>query len=553
MSERERRWNGWGYADTSYSLEHRPQAWPYLADQLGLAADEQTPPVARETIVLRPSRLPAAALSALHAALGEEAVLTGDPARLAHSLGQSYRDLIARRSGQVLNPTDAVALPASEAQVQAVLQIAAGHGLAVVPFGGGTSVVGGVEPHGPRPTVTLSLARLNQVLAIDPVSQTVTAQAGILGPDLERVLNARGLTLAHSPQSFEFSSLGGWIAARSAGQSSTKYGKIEDKVISLRMVTPAGVVETPRVPASAAGPSLLQLLVGSEGLYGVITQATLRLVPLPAAVKGRAFLFKSFARGQEAVRALMQAGLVPAVVRLSDEAETRTYYALRERARGWPAMRQQLGLVALQRAGQSFEQGAALIVRLEGQAEAVRAEWAQTRAVCRAHGGFDLGQGVARGWYRDRYHTPYLRDVLLDRGLLLEVVETATEWDNVLKLHAGVQAALAEAITATGSRPLVMCHLSHAYSDGASLYFTFLAQARRGGEVEQWQAIKRAATDCILRLGGTVSHHHGVGVDSAPWMGQEAGAAGLLALRAVKAALDPAGVMNPGKVLSLND
>ncbi len=549
MTERERRWYGWGYADTVYSLEHRPYIWPYLTEQLGLPEAEHTPAVDPATLVLRPSRLPAAALAALRAALGEAGVVTDDRARLAHSLGQSYRDALRLRTGQVDSPTDAVLLPATEAQVVTSLALAVAHGLAVVPYGGGTSVVGGVEPLGPRPTVTLSLARLNRVLAIDPLSQTVTAEAGILGPDLERALNERGFTAAHSPQSFEFSTLGGWIAARGAGQTSTKYGKIEEKVISLRVVTPAGVVETRRVPASATGPSLLQLMVGSEGLYGVITQATLRVEPLPTVVKGRGFLFENFQRGQAAVRALVQAGLMPAVVRLSDEPETRTYYALREAAHGWPAMRQKLGLRALEQAGLSFERGAALIVRFEGHDDRLKAEWAQAKALLRAHGGFDLGQGLARGWYRDRYHTPYLREALFDRGILLDVVETAAEWEQVPALHAGVQQVLRDAIAATGSKPLVMCHLSHAYSDGASLYFTFLAHAARGAELAQWQAIKNAATDRLLQLGGTLSHHHGVGSDSAPWLAQETGPVGLAALRAVKAALDPAGVMNPGKLL----
>ena len=548
MTERQRRWYGWGFADTTYDLDHRPGAWPYLQAVLDLPDGALTPAVARETIHLRPSRLSEAALAALRAAASEAAVRTDDEARLTHSVGMSYRDVIALRTGQIPNPTDAVAAPASEAQVAAVLAAAAAHGLAVVPFGGGTSVVGGIEPRGLRPTVTLSLARLNRVLTLDPVSQTVTAEAGILGPDLEQAVNAQGFTVAHSPQSFEFSTLGGWIAARGAGQTSTRYGKIEEKVVSLRVVTPAGVVETPRVPASASGPSLLHLLIGSEGVYGVITQATLRLASLPARTQGRGFLFRSFAEGAAAVRAMLQAGLTPAVVRLSDEAETRTYYALRQAVHGWSAMKHKLGLLALEQAGRSFEQGAALILRFEGHDDRLNDEWARAKAVCRAHGGFDLGKGVARGWYRDRYHTPYLRDVLLDRGVLLEVVETAAEWDRLAEVYTAVQAALTEAITATGARPLVLCHLSHAYTDGASLYFTFLARANRGAEVAQWQAIKRAATDCLIRLGAALSHHHGIGADTAAWLPQETGPAGLSALRAVKNALDPAGIMNPGKV-----
>lgn len=550
MTDRQRRWYGWGYADTTYSLDHRPGAWPYLKTQLGLDENVHTPPVDQAAIRLRPSRLSAAALEALRAAVGVADVRTDDEARLAHSLGHSYRDLIALRTGQVPNPTDAVVAPANEDEVAAVLAIAAVHGLAVVPYGGGTSVVGGVEPRGPRPAVTLSLARLNRVIAIDPVSQTVTAQAGILGPDLEAAVNAQGFTVAHSPQSFEFSSLGGWIAARGAGQTSTRYGKIEEKIISLQAVTPAGVIETPRVPASAAGPSLLHLLIGSEGAFGVITQATLRLAPLPIRSRGRGYLFRSFAAGQAAVRAMLQAGLKPAVVRLSDEPETRSFYALREAARGWSAMKQQLGLLALERAGLSLEQGAAMVLRFEGAGEPLKTEWAEAQALCRAHGGFDLGRGLARSWHRDRYHTPYLRDVLLDRGALVEVVETAVEWDRLPAVHAAVQASLTDAIQATGSPALVLCHLSHAYTDGASLYFTFLARANPGGEVAQWEAIRTAALDCLVDLGATLSHHHGLGADSAPWLAQEAGPAGLAALRAVKKALDPTGVMNPGVLFS---
>jgi alkyldihydroxyacetonephosphate synthase len=238
------------------------------------------------------------------------------------------------------------------------------------------------------------------------------------------------------------------------------------------------------------------------------------------------------------------------VVRLSDEAETRSFYALREAVQGWSAMKQRVGLMALERAGLSFERGAVLLLRFEGTDERLRAEWAQARALCHAHGGFDVGTGVARGWHRDRYHTPYLRDVLMDRGLLVEVVETATEWDRLPALHAAVQAALQQAIESSGSRPLVLCHLSHAYTDGASLYFTYLAHARRGDEVTQWDAIRTAAYDCLVRQGATLSHHHGVGADTARWLPHETGAVGLLALKAVKHALDPDGVMNPGVLLS---
>jgi alkyldihydroxyacetonephosphate synthase len=549
LGGRERRWYGWGYTDVTYSLANRPAAWPYLQASLGVSGQALYPPVSLESIQLRASRLTPAVLAQLVELLGRGSVVTDDRVRLVHSVGQSYRDIMALRHGLVVNPTDAVLFPDSEEKLGPVLAIAAANQLAVIPFGGGTSVVGGVEPMGERPALTMSLARLNQVLAVEPLSHTVTAQAGILGPDLEAAAISYGFTLGHFPQSFEFSTLGGWIATRGAGQASTKYGPIAERVISLRVVTPAGVIDTRTVPANATGPSLLHLLIGSEGTYGVISRATLRLAPRPTVHDGRGVLFPDFGRGLAAVRGMIQADLMPAVVRLSDEAETRTSFALREGRRGWRLVRERLGLLALARAGLSFERGALLILRFEGNDAFTPAEAARALSLCRAQGGYDLGASLARGWHRERFHTPYLRDVLFDAGLLLDVVETATEWDNLANLHSQLRAAITEAIASTGSKAIVMTHLSHAYSDGASLYVTFLARRAVDGEMEQWQTIKNAAMECIMRLGGTTSHHHGVGYEHAAWLAQEAGAAGIEALRGVKQALDPDAIMNPGKIM----
>jgi alkyldihydroxyacetonephosphate synthase len=549
MRNRERRWYGWGYSDRAYSFDKRPTAWAYLKNNLALADTPPTPPPNANNLKLRPSRLSDAVLAALRAIVGDEWLLTTDAVRLEHALGKSYRDLIHLRQGQVVNPPDAVIFPASEDEVLKVLALANAQGLAVVPFGGGTSVVGGVEPLGETLTLTLNLTRLDQILQVDEMSHTVTAQAGIFGPELEKQLNAKDFTLGHFPQSFEFSTLGGWIAARGAGETSTKYGKIEERVVSLHMATPVGLVETRLVPSTAAGPSLLQMIVGSEGIYGVITQATLHLSHLATISREHAVLFHDFASGVEAIRTMMHRELTPALVRLSDEAETRSLFAMREAPQGWASIKEAVGRVLLNANGHSMDKGVLLLLRFEGNDSRTYADSEQALAICSANGGYDLGAGPVRSWRRDRYQTPYLRDALMDRHILVDTLETATEWGNIERLCHDLTATLTTAIEATGSKAIVLTHLSHVYHDGASIYVTFLAKQVVGGELEQWQGIKNAAMDCIMAHGGTVSHHHGVGYEHAKWMAIETGEAGLDALRAIKQSFDPNGILNPGKIL----
>lgn len=549
MTEREKRWYGWGYADTGYSFDNRPTAWAYLKNNLGLTDSPPTPSLDRASVQLRPSRLPESALNALRQAVGPESVSIDDAVRLDHSLGKSYRDLIHLRRGHIPNPPDAIIFPSNEESVLKVLALANELQLAVIPFGGGTSVVGGVEPLGEKPTLTLDLTRLNQIVDIDEMAHTVTAQSGIFGPAFEAALNARGFTLGHFPQSFEFSTLGGWIAARGAGETSTKYGKIEERVVSLQLATPVGLIETRRVPASAAGPSLLQMLIGSEGIYGVITRATLHLSHLATVSREYGLLFHNFHDGVEAIREMMHHDLTPATVRLSDEAETHSLFSMREAPHGWPAFTESIAKTALTFTGHSLDKGALLILRFEGDDQRVMAESDQALSICKAHGAFNLGASPARSWRRDRYQTPYLRDALLDRNLLVDTLETATEWGNVEVLCRELTTTLTKTIESTGSKAIVLTHLSHVYHDGASIYITFLGKQSVGQELEQWQRIKDAASDCIMRLGGTISHHHGVGYEHAKWMAAEAGEVGLNALRAVKQTLDPNGILNPGKII----
>lgn len=545
------RWWGWGDPAKSYDLDHRPGFWPYMAARLGTTPRRPAPAVALEQVEIPPPRASAAALDALAAAVGREHLSTAHEARVRHAYGKGYLDLLRLRRGEVPNPPDAVAYPESEDEVLRLLHAAAEEGLAVIPFGGGTSVTGGVEaPQGGRPALCVDLRRLNRIEHVDAGSLCAAVQAGILGPALEKGLNAHGVTLGHFPQSFEFSTLGGWIATRSAGHASTGYGKIEAMVVALRMAAPAGIVTTREVPSAASGMGLKDALIGSEGTLGVLTRAVVRVHPLPERRDYRACLFPDFEAGVDAVRAMLQEGPVPTTARISDGPETEAFLALRPRAEGWRAR-------VLEWAGarlfssRGFRAGAAClgIIGVEGRAGLVARTWTDLGRLLRRFGAFPLGAGPGRTWYRERFDLPYLRDVLLDAGLLVDTMETAATWGRLLPLYRGVARALRDSLRQENAEPLVLCHLSHAYPTGASLYYTVVAPQAPGRETAQWQAAKIAATEAIVSGGGTLSHHHGVGEVHRAWMRDEHGEEGLRVMRAVKAALDPPGIMNPGKVL----
>lgn len=540
------KWWGWGEEQRTFPLPDSSQFWAFVRSRLGeLGVSQRIESLAEVT--LPPSRLEAKALDALRAAAGAESLTTDTADRAVHSLGKSYCDLVRIRRGEIPHATDAVVYPDTEEQVAALLDAAAGLGIAVIPFGGGTSVLGGLEPLGAKPTVTLDLRRMNRMLRLDPLAATATLEAGVLGPSLEEQLNANGFTLGHFPQSFEYSSLGGWIATRSAGQNSTLYGKIEHRVESLRMAFPGGTIATPAVPAAAAGPDFNQMIAGSEGVLGVITQATVRLAPLPSRCDYRGYLFPAFQAGVDAAREVMQSGLRPAILRLSDEAETEVNLATRASPRGLMAAAEGLYLT-LHRI--KLEGAALLIVGFEGADDQVRPDWRRAQRILRRHQGSSLGHSPGRAWQRSRFELPYLRDVLIDHAIMVDTLETAVTWDRYLALHHSVRDAMVKAM---GGQGLVMAHLSHAYTDGASLYYTFLARQAEGQEMEQWQQVKAAATEAILAAGGALSHHHGIGSDHRPWMSQYLGSAGVRTLAALKQTFDPQGIMNPGKLIAAGE
>jgi alkyldihydroxyacetonephosphate synthase len=528
------RWWGWGEDGRAPGLP--AHALEALRDEIGLA-----PGAKGERVELAAVRLPDATLSdQARAALDAVAAVRDDrETRIRHAAGRGLPDLLRLRRGDADPAPDAVVAPDGADAVRGVLEACATHRVAVVPFGGGTSVVGGVEPlRGDcHAVIALDLAALRDV-EVDARSLLARAGAGLSLPALEARLGADGLTLGHFPQSYEYATLGGCVATRSAGQASTGYGRIDELVHGVRLAAPAGEIDLPALPASAAGPDLRELVVGSEGVLGVVTDASVAVRPAPVVRRYEGLFFRSFAEGAEAYRRCAQEHAAPDVARLSDEEETRLNLLLAGGGAKTLLLRRYLR-------ARGVDRGCLAIVGWEGEAADVRRRRRRTLALLREAGAVWLGTPVGSTWAHGRYAGPYLRDDLLDHGVLVETLETAHTWSSLEALYRAVVDALRSAL----ATPLVMCHVSHLYETGASLYFTFLARAEPGRELEQWRAAKQAAGDAIVAAGGTITHHHAVGRDHRPWLAHEASALGLDALRAAKERLDPAGVMNPGKLL----
>ncbi|HTX32534.1 MAG TPA: FAD-binding oxidoreductase [Solirubrobacteraceae bacterium] len=519
----------WGWGDPGQVPVLPEAVRKLLTEGLGVRAGGARPQ-SLDDVALPDIRLGPAVLDELGAVVGPAQVSTDPESRIRHSAGKSTPDLLRLRAGDAGTAPDAVLTPASHDEVLGVLGICSDRRVAVVPFGGGTSVVGGLAPEGRAFTgvIALDLRRMNAMLELDEVSRVAVLEAGLRAPQAEALLSQRGYTLGHFPQSFEYATIGGFAAARSSGQASAGYGRFDEMVVSLQVATPAGTLALGRAPKSAAGPDLRQLVLGSEGAFGVITSVGVTVRPLPEARRYEGWRLESFAAGIDVLRALAQDGPRPTVLRLSDEVET----ALNLAAPG------ELG---------SGGEGALAIIGYEGTAAEVKERSAAVARVLEAAGAqLDLDAGEA--WARERYRGPYLRDALLDAGALAETLETATFWSRLPALYEAVGSALRDALTARGTPPVVLCHVSHVYSAGASLYFT-VGAAQADDPLAQWEAGKAAASDAIAASGGSITHHHGVGVDHRPWYVREVGPLAVGALRAVKAELDPAGIMNPGVLI----
>jgi alkyldihydroxyacetonephosphate synthase len=519
---------GWGNESRQPSRADLEAMAPMVRERLGFDAQAPEEPVPLSAVELPASRVsPPASLAEICA---------DDPhARTTHALGKATRDVWRGFRGRFENPPDVVARPRDEPEVEAALEWCTDEGLVAIPYGGGTSVVGGIEPRLPREypgVVSIDLGELDRVLEVDETSRSARIQAGAPGPVLEDQLRERGLTMRCYPQSFEFSTLGGWIATRAGGHFATKLTHVDDMVESVRALTPAGVWESRRLPGSGAGPSPDRMLIGSEGILGVITEAWVRVQPRPTHKLSCAVAFESFASGAEAIRELSQSGLDPSNCRLLDANEARFNGA----GDGEHAML----MLGFESAHHPVDDD------LEVALQAARDHGGEPGPV-RGGGKGDGSGGEASSAWRDAFlAAPYLRDSMTQLGVLSDTFETAITWDRFEEFHATVTEAARRAV---GEPSSVTCRFTHVYPDGPAPYFTVLAPARRGSEVEQWDEIKAAVSDVLIDAGGTITHHHAVGRDHRPWYDRQRPQPFADALRAAKHALDPAGLLNPGVLI----
>jgi alkyldihydroxyacetonephosphate synthase len=527
-----RRWNGWGDDTLDYPLNE--SALAFLAERIG----ESTP--TRDASLEQV--LGAVSESRLDKVSGFDSAAE---TRLRHARGQSFPDWLALRCGRIGPVPDAVAFPESHDDVARLLNIAKQRGAMVIPYGGGTSVVGHLNvPAGERPVLSLDLGRVNRLMQLDPVSRLARFGAGVAGPDLEAQLRAQGYVLGHLPQSFEYSTLGGWVVTRSSGQQSLKYGRIEQLFAGGRMLTPAGTLEIPTIPASSAGPDLREWVMGSEGRFGVLTEAQVRITPVSECEGFHAVFFPSWEQGSTAVRELAQAKLPLSMLRLSNAIETETQLALAGHPDLIAWLQRYLGLRGVS-AGQCM-----LLIGITGDRRLYRYAKGSALSIACRHKGVHVGRFIGKGWSKNRFRGPYLRNTLWQAGYAADTIETSVDWPRVTTLMQAMEKAAREAFAACNERVHAFTHLSHVYPQGSSIYSTFVFRACSDPDemMERWRRLKTRVSEQIVAQGGTISHQHGVGVDHAPYLAAEKTELGLGAIRAVAKHFDPDGMMNPGKL-----
>jgi alkyldihydroxyacetonephosphate synthase len=531
-----RRWNGWIDDDAALPVV-APAALRLLEAEVGPGTPSRDATLGDVAEGLEPSRLEA------------DPRWSTDPVdRVRHARGQSLPDWVALRSGRLGRAPDGIARPGTADDVQDLLSTACRGGLSLIPFGGGTSVVGGVtpDPDDERPVVTVATERLSGMQGLDETSGLATFGSGTLGPDVEASLAPHRLTLGHFPQSWERSTVGGWVAARSAGQQSLGFGRIEALFAGGRLEAPAGTVELPPLPASAAGPDLRELVLGSEGRLGILTEATLRVVPRPRVEAVPAWFLGEWPQAVEAAREIARAGLHLSMVRLSTPRGTATTLALAGETRGLRALR---GFLRFRRIG---PEPCLLIVAASGDERFVKASVREVGSIVRRHGGTGVGGSIGQQWLRNRFRVPDLRDALWDLGYATDTLETAVDWTRLPDLAADLGRTLRHGLDDTGERVHAFSHLSHVYPSGSSLYATYVFRLASDPDetLDRWRRLKTAASETIVRHAGTISHQHGVGRDHRPWLAAEKGRLGIEMLADVARRLDPEHVLNPGVLLA---
>jgi len=529
-----KRWNGWGDDTITYPLHDAPRR--FLEELVGRGTPPHDATIDQVVATVPASRLPAHRL------------VSGDPVtRLRHARGHSLPDWIEIRSGRIKAFPDSVAYPTSDAEVRDLMRYAEQVGACLIPYGGGTSVVGHINSlPGEVPVLTVDLSRLNRLCRFDATSHLATFGAGITGPDLEAQLRARGCTLGHFPQSFECSTLGGWIVTRSSGQQSLGYGRIEKLFAGGRLEAPAGTLELPPFPASAAGPDLREVILGSEGRMGILTEATMRVTLLPEVEAFHAVFFPDFERGMRATREILQARLPLSMLRLSTAVETQTTLALAGHERLIGALERMLQMRGV------GESKCMLLLGFTGREEVVKAARKEALGLAGRHGGVHVGRTFGKEWHKSRFRTPYLRNTLWEQGYAIDTLETATDWANIPAMIEAIELALHSGLEEVDERVHVFTHLSHLYPYGSSIYTTYLYRIAPNPDetLRRWQVLKAAASYAIVAHGGTITHQHGVGTDHLPYLAQEKGMLGMAAIEDLCRRFDPAGIMNLGKLTS---
>ena len=528
-----RRWNGWGDDAVIYSLP--ASAALYIERFLGKSQKPKDVNLDQAVTYVPKARLPIHPL-----------VSTDPLTRLLHTRGQSFPDWVELRSGQIHSFPDGVAYPMSNDDVVNLIRFAYQSGIQIIPYGGGTSVVGHINPINSKvPILTIDMSRMNRLINLDSGSFLATFGAGITGPDLEAQLRAHGFTLGHFPQSFEYSTLGGWVATRSSGQQSLRYGRIEKLFAGGRVETPLGELVLPDFPASAAGPDLREIILGSEGRLGILTEACIRISPLPELEEFHAVFFPDFEHGVEAVKQILSTGLSLCMLRLSTANETSTTLALAGHENLIRAMERLLAIRSL------GDGKCMLLFGFSGLSNLVRKNRSETMNITGKYGGIHVGKSFGGQWHKNRFRTPYIRNTLWDMGYGVDTLETATDWGNTPRMVEQIESALRDTMSSIGERVHIFTHLSHVYLSGSSIYTTYLFKLVEDPDenVVRWQAMKSAASLAIISTGGTISHQHGVGLDHLPYLSAEKGKLGIEAITSLFRQFDPKGMMNPGKLV----
>jgi alkyldihydroxyacetonephosphate synthase len=548
------KWWGWGLEGVEFTHEDKPALGPFINEAVGLDVDRPaTPPSRFEQLDVPASALPDDLRAALERAVTAEHLSVDALDRVVHARGKSIRDLIRQRRGDLPRIPDVVVRPADEDEVTAVLQAALAADAVVIPFGGGTSISGSLEAPADetRPIVSVDLARLDRVLAIDESSRLARVQTGVFGPHLEEQLNARGYTFGHFPDSFTHSTLGGWIATRSSGMQSDRYGDIADLTRGLRVVTPSGTLVTKPYPSTSTGPSVREMVLGSEGRLGIITEATVHVRRLPEARKILGYLFPTFTAGLAAMRDIAASECSVSVTRVSDAAETKFSFATRKKSTLLDKLQSKaLTTFLKRRLGFELDEMCLSFIGYEGREGHVAEQRKAVGKIVKRHGGLCIGSSPGALYDQKKFDTPYIRDFLLDRGAAADVSETAMPWSQLTPVYDAVNAAGHGAFARLGVTGYLMCHLSHSYHGGACLYFTFAFQPTPGGDmIAEYDVVKSAIQQAFVDNGATLSHHHAVGTEHAQWLEQDVSAPGVAMVQALFAGTDPGRNLNPGKIV----